>query len=152
VPSRKLLRLAGYDYSAHGAYLVTTCVAGRRRLFGVIEDDSVRLSPLGELVLTCLERIENHHPGVRLDEHIVMPDHVHAILLLPRDCRGEIHLAPTPKLGVVVGSFKAAVARRSREGGFWQRGYHDRIVRNERELLALRQYVAANPTRWSRRT
>jgi len=148
MPGRKPLRLAGYDYSAHGAYLVTTCVAGRRHALGAVVDSTVHLSPLGELVAACLEEIEAHHPLVGLDEHVVMPDHVHAIVLLPPRCRGETCLAPTP-LGVVVGGFKSAVVRRSGEVGLWQRGYHDRIIRNEHELDTLREYVAANPRRWS---
>jgi putative transposase len=143
VPDRKRLRLAGYDYSCHGAYLVTVCVAGRRQLLGTIHGERVHLSPLGRLTSTCLRDVGRHHAGVRLDEHVVMPDHVHAIVLLPAD-------RPDGRtLGVVVGTFKAAVSRRSRRRGLWQRGYHDRIIRDERELHALREYVAANPLRWS---
>ena len=155
VAHRKRLRLAGYDYSAHGAYLVTVCVAGRRPLLGTIRAERQCLSRLGRLTLACLHDIEHHHAGVQLDEHVVMPDHVHAIVPLPPnrpDGRGEGRLAPirTPTLGVVVGTFKAAVSRRSGRRGLWQRGYHDRIIRDERELGALREYVAANPLRWSR--
>jgi putative transposase len=103
VAGREALRLQGYDYSAHGAYLVTTCVAGRRHLFGeVVDDGAVRLSALGEQALACLEEIERHHPGVRLDEHVVMPDHVHAIVVLPPGrCRGQIISRPYYTTGAV---------------------------------------------------
>jgi len=72
-----------------------------------------------------------------------MPDHLHAILLLPPSERPV-------RLGLVVGTFKAAVSRAWPGLGLWQRGYHDRVIRDERELIALREYVAANPLRYRR--
>jgi REP element-mobilizing transposase RayT len=159
MPVRKRLRLQGYDYSLHGAYLVTVCVAERRSLLGRLVGESVQLSDLGERAKACLAQVPAHHAGVRLDEHVVMPDHVHAILLLPPPplpAGGARYISPLPhdpphpspvKLGVVVGTFKAAVARSPGGQRLWQRGYHDRIIRDERELDALREYVATNPLR-----
>ncbi len=143
MPERKNLRLENYDYSAHGAYLVTICVAGKRPMLGVIEHEAVRLSAIGDTVASYLRAIPEHCPGVRLDEHVVMPDHLHAILLLPPTERPV-------RLGLVVGTFKAAVSRAWPGLGLWQRGYHDRVIRDERELVALREYVAANPLRYRR--
>lgn len=138
MPRRRRNRIDGFDYAAHGAYFVTVCVAGRRSLLGAMEGDGVLLSPLGAIALECLRAVPNHHDGVKVDEHIVMPDHVHAIVVL---------VGAGPTLATIVGTFKAAVTRRSGERDFWQRGFHDHVVRDEDDLRRLREYIRTNPLR-----
>jgi len=139
---RKRLRLCNYDYGSAGAYLVTVCVRDRRCLLGRVEDDTVRLSATGRLVAGALAGIGAFHPGVDLDSWVVMPNHVHAILFLDRT---RFRPPPVP---AIVGAFKARASRRAGKP-LWQRGYHDRIVRDEGELQALREYVLQNPRRWA---
>jgi REP element-mobilizing transposase RayT len=85
--------------------------------------------------------IATFHAGVVLDVFVVMPNHVHAIVGIDRRRR-------PPPLPAVVGAFKAR-ASRAADRALWQRGYHDRIVRDETELAALREYIETNPLRWA---
>src|SRR5262245_26396057 len=81
VEHRKRLRLPGYDYSSAGAYFVTICAAGRGSIFGEVIDAKVQLNVLGRCVEEAIAAIPGHHDVV-IDASIVMPDHVHAILVL----------------------------------------------------------------------
>jgi REP element-mobilizing transposase RayT len=143
------MRLTGVDYSSPGAYFVTVCTRERRLLFGAIAENRMCLSPLGHEVQACLLGIPTHHPGVAVDRFVVMPNHIHTIVVL--GCRGDIDVAPTRPRGLpeIVGTFKAAVSRRTGRVGIWQRGYYDRVIRCERELEAIREYIANNPLRWA---
>lgn len=101
------------------------------------------LSTSGRVVADALAGMGVFHEGVDLDARIVMPNHVHAILLLDRDSpRGP------PPVPAIVGAFKARASRRAGQR-LWQRGYHDRIIRSEAELFAFRRYIAENPLRWA---
>ena len=97
---RRSPRLTGYDYSATGVYFVTTCTRGRTCVLGHIDGDDVSLSSIGRAAEACLLEIPQHHPGVSLDSYVVMPNHVHVVLAIDG-----------PALGLVVGTFKAAVTR-----------------------------------------
>lgn len=81
-----------------------------------------------------------HFPAVALDAFVVMPNHIHGILWLSR-------AGHAPPLHRVVGSFKSAASRATGHS-LWQRSFYDRVVRNDEELRALREYVEENPLRW----
>jgi len=105
------------------------------------------LSSLGQIVSGELSAIETRHSGVRIDLSIVMPDHVHGIVLLP----GE----STALLRVVIGTFKSSSARRVNAlrgtpgAPFWQRGYFDHMIRDDDDLDRVRRYIVENPMRWT---
>jgi len=135
VPAR---RLPSYDYSSAGAYFVTVCTYRRAHILA---------SPtLADAVQACWHEIPAHF-AVESDVFVVMPNHVHGIVVILR----AGHARP---LQVIVGSFKSAAARSiNRVRGtlgepVWQRGYYERVVRDERELDALREYVLNNPASW----
>ena len=148
-PSRISTRLPGFTYGGGHAYLVTICTAHRNPLFGEIRETNVALSPLGQLVRASWEALTAHHPEIHLDVFVIMPDHLHGII-------GIAESSPA-RLGTVVGGFKSAVARDARRTGswrggqLWQRGYHDRIIRDPGHLDRLRRYVVENPIRWGGR-
>jgi REP element-mobilizing transposase RayT len=81
-PKRKPLRLPHYDYSESGAYFVTICVQGRRCILGRIVDETTQLSPAGRSVLETWHALPDHFPTVKLDQFVLMPNHVHGILWL----------------------------------------------------------------------
>lgn len=145
--TRKTIRLRCFDYSTPGAYLVTICTHHRQPLLGQCRDDEVRLTAAGAAVETCWSRIPVHF-AVELDMFVVMPNHVHGILVLVR-------AGHAPPLQTVVGSFKSAATRevnqlRETPGtSVWQRGYHDHVIRDECDLQRVREYIATNPARWS---
>ena len=153
---RRSIRLRGHDYSAPGVYFVTVCA--NTHLFGRVRAREMILSQFGEIARDCWTSIPSHFPRVRLGAFVVMPDHVHGILML-RDSKTRVsaigHMRPG-SLGTVVRSFKSAAAYRinslrgTRIGGIWQRNYFDRIIRSRDELRDVRRYIRDNPARWAR--
>jgi REP element-mobilizing transposase RayT len=140
-PERTSPRLGRYDYTSPGAYFVTVCARDRACLFGTIVDDKMRENRLGRIVADCWTALPNHFPLVELDAFVVMPNHLHGIVWLPR----AGHAPPLPRL---IGSVKSA-ASRAAGNPLWQRSFYDRVIRNETELRLLRQYIAENPLRWA---
>ena len=134
----------------------------------------MELSPIGEIAARYWWEIPNHFHRVELDEFVVMPNHLHGIIVIKCsinyqqtvNCRGVQLNAPTSKpdnyysrispqkntLSVIIRTYKAAVTRWCRNNGFeyfkWQRNYHDHIIRSEKELNAIRQYITDNPLNW----
>jgi len=154
-PQRRRLRLAGYDYAQAGVYFVTICARGHACLFGKVLDGIMERNFAGETVARCWEEIPRHFPEVELDALVVMPNHVHGVLLFgegdDRECdtarAGDASRAGHARpLHVVIGSFKSAVSRRL--GAVWQRSYWDRVVRSGEELDQIRAYIEDNPLRW----
>jgi putative transposase len=154
------LRLSSYDYSQDGAYFVTAVTEGRAALFGQIDDGDMRLSQLGAIVEQCWRDLVKHYPDVALDEFVVMPNHVHGVIWLRDAGRTGLKPAPTHDIGArhglpeIVRAFKTFPARRINETRrapgtpVWQRNYYERVIRNERELNAIREYIRANPPNW----
>ncbi len=91
---RRSIRLKGYDYTLAGAYFVTVCSSEGRALFGSVSDGMVRLSRTGRIVQECWAAIPDHFDGVQLDEFVVMPNHLHGIIII------EEENAPTPVASV----------------------------------------------------
>lgn len=156
---RKSPRLKGYDYTEAGAYFVTICTLNRVRLFGDVVDDAMRLNTLGEVVFSCWDDLPRHYSHVELDAFVVMPNHVHGIIVLIDENGEGLRPSPTtPKrhaLTEVVRAFKSFSTRRINEQrdilgvSVWQRSFHDHIIRNEKELNILREYILYNPAKWS---
>jgi len=125
------MRLKDYDYSSNGGYFVTICAHDRSLIF----DDKEK-----EVIAREMGELSRRFSGVTVDAHVTMPDHVHVILLFV-ECE-----SPLPK---VIQAFKslstARIKKDSSRQRVWQRGYYDRIIRNDRELEALREYVRNNP-------
>ncbi|MCB9455210.1 MAG: hypothetical protein H6671_04395 [Anaerolineaceae bacterium] len=162
-PQRKSPRLQGYDYAQAGAYFVTICTHERAHLFGEVIDGVMILSRAGEIAEERWLALPNHHEGIELDVFVVMPNHVHGIIVLT----GIVGTGPAlsghhaadnagvvPTLGTVIGSYKSGVTRRIREMQkqpdlrVWQARYHDHIIRNETDLNRIREYTINNPARW----
>jgi REP element-mobilizing transposase RayT len=138
------MRFRGFNYSQPGFFFVTICAGDKQCIFGAVFGTDIVQSELGRIVEEQWHDLPESFPDLRLDEFIVMPNHVHGILELSGD---------GVSLGTVVGRFKSAVTLRSRRSelrnkNIWQRGYHDRIVRNESELNVYQQYIRDNPMRW----
>jgi REP element-mobilizing transposase RayT len=159
---RRSLRLREYDYSQAGAYFVTICAYQRKCLFGDIVRGEMRLTRPGMIVQHCWDAIPAHFPNLDLDEFVVMPNHVHGIVLID-DGRGAPCRNPAVEqfgrsmpgsIPTLVRSFKSAATRRVNEtrqahgAKLWQRNYWEHIVRNEPELNRLREYIQNNPAQW----
>ena len=89
-------RLRNRDYSLPGHYFVTVCACDRRELFGKIENDKMRLNEYGKIVADCWRQISRHLPNTVLDEFVVMPNHIHGILILDYSLVGTRHRMTPP--------------------------------------------------------
>jgi REP element-mobilizing transposase RayT len=157
---RKNIRLAGYDYKQSGAYFVTIVTQNRECLFGEIVDGGMRLNEAGKVVAGSWAALPNHYANTGLDEFVVMPNHIHGIITL-QDCVGAgLKPAPTMRgkrhgLSEIVRALKTFSARninalRQTPGlAVWQRNYHEHVIRNEKSLERIRQYIQDNPLRWA---
>jgi len=173
---RRSLRLRGHDYAASGGYFVTICSRGRACLFGGIDDGAICLSPIGEIVSGCWLEIPQHFPDAELDEWIVMPNHIHGILILhgrgeafasrrssaPQDPGANASPLRITKargtrrnsLGAIIQTYKSVSSRRVNAtcgtpgSSVWQRNYFEHLIRNDEQLTRTRRYIVENPLRW----
>ncbi|MEZ4522994.1 MAG: transposase [Thermomicrobiales bacterium] len=153
-PERKLPRLRSYDYALPGAYFVTICVADRMPRFGEIVGARVDLNAAGRMVQEQWRRLSDRFPHVKIDAHVVMPNHVHAILEI-----NTSEIAGRESLSDIVGAFKSRTSRAYADGvrdagwppferRLWQQSFYDHIVRDDHDLNRIRDYIANNPARW----
>lgn len=161
---RRSIRLAHHDYRSPSAYFVTICMRARSCVLGAVKDADVDLTPVGRIARDCWLEIPDHVTGAELDAFVVMPNHLHAILILGERSehsspREQCHLeqfghSRSGSLSSAVRSYKAATTRRVRTAAddqslhLWQRGYFERVIRSARELTRFRRYIEANPGRW----
>ncbi|NJM27567.1 MAG: transposase [Pseudanabaena sp. RU_4_16] len=148
---RRSIRLRGYDYAQAGSYFVTICIHQRRSLLGDICNGVMHPSTAGRMVQNVWDEIPSHYAGIDLDVFVLMPNHIHGIIIL------EFNAAM--KLGDVVHRFKSLTTAKYRhgvlheqwepfEGRLWQRNYYEHIIRSEESCDLLRQYIADNPLTW----
>lgn len=170
LPQRKKLRLKGYDYSSRGMYSVTICIQDRRCLFGTIVNvgDGPRAIPkmvlndVGSMIDLTWKQMPNCYPGVEIDEFIIMPNHIHGVIVLDGQSYDNGRAqgpAPTMSLFDVVHRFKSMTTTRYRygvnqhnwtpfSGKLWQRNYYEHIIRDDDELNKIREYIQNNPLNW----
>src|SRR3979409_1921774 len=147
-PRRRSLRLPGYDYSQAGAYFITACTQNRVMLFGEVIDDDVRLNEMGTIVQQTWDDRPPHYRGIDLDAFIVMPNHVHGIIILADESERR-HAIPEIVRGFKTFSARRVNERAGRRGVLWQRGYYEHFIRNEKALDRIRAYIENNPAQWA---
>jgi putative transposase len=161
-PQRRSTRLKGFGYASNSGYVVTICAYNRRAVFGWVSDGTMHLSRLGGIVEAEWRRTALIRPDVILDEFMVMPNHLHGIVILNLvEARTSIRVeddglppAPVRTLGAIVRGFKSAVTARTRrcqppvDEPIWQRNFHDHIIRNYGELEKYREYIHNNAKQW----
>ena len=161
-------RLTGWDYGSHGTYFITICTKDRLRYFGEIESldsefnteetqsiVSLRATEIGELAYANWESIPLFHPYVELDEFVVMPDHVHGILSInkPDKVSWELNKFGPQRnnLGSILRGYKSSIKTYATVNAIefsWQSRYYDRVIRNEKEYLNIKEYIRNNPDQW----
>jgi len=157
-PVRKSTRLPGIDYATDGGYFVTICVDRMETRFGQIVGDELHLNAAGKLIGTLWESNAGRFSGITIDDYVVMPNHLHAILFIGVD--PTVH-QPTD-LSRIIQAFKSEstveYGRRVKIGEFppydralWQRSFNDRMLRDDRDVEAARRYIEGNPYRWIER-
>jgi putative transposase len=159
------IRLKGWNYASAGYYFVTICEKNRNCVFGDICDDTMSFTPLGNVAMECWMEMPKHFPFIELDTFCIMPNHIHGIIVINTpevetqdfaslQCHGLGNkFEPQSKnLASIVRGFKIGVTKYAREYNVlfqWQPRYFDRIIRDERELFAVRNYIRNNPLEWA---
>lgn len=168
-------RAQWWDYGWAAAYFVTICTKDRRHYFGEVKDGKMNLTPVGAIADVLWYEIKNHANHVELDEFVVMPNHIHGILVLKNDSPVAPVVSPVVGTGhalslqpgqpgqkrfqnpgkntlsSIVGSYKSAVTRHSRRLGFkfeWQSRFHDHIIRDDLSYQRIARYIKTNPENW----
>ncbi len=166
-------RIPGYDYSQPNWYYITINTKNHRIWFGKIIDGKMVLNGYGKTTKDCWYGIPNHFSNVEIDSFIVMPNHLHGIIIIAdqfikngvySDTLSNADISTTevgrysaisPKTGslaAIIRSFKAVVTKRIHEAGDkefnWQTRFYDRVIRNEKELYQIRKYIQLNPLKW----
>ena len=166
---RRSIRLQGYDYSQPGAYFITIVAATRQPWFGEVHLGTLQLNAAGKMVVAEWQLLAERFPHIELDAFVVMPDHLHGIIVIiegpsPAPAPGDSAPRGTMpgSIGRIVQAFKSlttnAYIRAVEQHGWqpfpgrlWQRNYHERVIRSERQLQNTREYIASNPLRWAAR-
>ncbi|QBQ41418.1 transposase [Sphingobacterium psychroaquaticum] len=166
--NRRSIRLQGYDYSQPGMYFITLCTDRKRCLFGFIQSNAVQLNEFGQKVKSILLSLSKRFPHVTLDEFVIMPNHIHAIIVIskPEYQYKDISTVPpsvesTPGLSQIIGSFKSLVYRQYtlernkfaeqqqiKQHKIWQRNYFEHIVRDGSDYDRIVNYIRDNPMNW----
>ena len=200
-PQRKNLRHKNHDYSEDWFYFVTICTKERENFFWEIKDWEMILNWIWEIIKKYWIKIPEHIPNTKLDELIIMPNHIHWIIIINnrRDValqrphnstnnkninffdnqdvdiiNSEMHqdvavqhpyggwnnyysnISPKKwSLSVIIRSFKSVCTKKINQkfwsdifNFWWQKSFHDRIIRNEKELFNIRKYISENPQKW----
>lgn len=175
LPNRKSIRLKNYDYSSNGYYFVTICTQNREKLFGEIVGATLRGRPNNpdKIIVKWLLESENKFKDIKIDEYIVMPNHIHFIIKRTGDHTGVTgdHIGSTgdhagstgdhigSPLRDIIGWFKTmstneyiAGVKDGRfmpfKGRLWQRNYYEHIIRNYDDYINIAEYIQNNPLKW----
>lgn len=175
---RRSIRLKGYDYSQAGAYFITICCEDRICRFGEIENGEMKLNEMGLIAFNEWLKTSEIRQNVELDVFVVMPNHIHGIIILNDMGRGELHSpnnspdnspdnsdnnikgecdsplrSPSNNIGAIVRGYKSSVTKQIRLINdnivVWQRNYHEHIIRNEQTYQKISNYITNNPAKWN---
>ena len=171
-------RASWWDYGWAAPYFITICTKDREHYFGDIVNGSIRLSHAGVLADVLWHQISHHAQNVELGAFVVMPNHIHGILILNDgdtnsgfgDRRDKACLVSTPNpslspsqqrfrnpgkntVSSIIGGYKSAVSRHANRLGFlmgWQSRFHDHIIRDDAEYQRINDYIESNPQNWNK--
>ena len=124
----------------NGTYFVTVCTKDRHPLFGAVKSGEMVLSENGEHARQCVENIEAIYPSVLMDAYVVMPNHVHMLLVFL-----DYNANPLPRR--IIQQYKSAVTKQI---GFspWQDDSYVSAILTAKKNRVVRRYIEENPRRW----
>jgi REP element-mobilizing transposase RayT len=155
LPKRKRNRLPNFDYSTPGAYFLTVCVENKKCLLGEIvgggdlDAPQVSLTEMGRIVQRNIE-LSKQIPNIHVDKYIVMPNHIHLILLVDGTTTSRTSMTQSPTNTVIPHYISTLKRFCHKEIGaqLFQRSYHDHVIRGKADYLKIWEYIDNNPTRW----
>ena len=166
----KSIRLPNRNYAANGYYFVTICTHKKQSYFGNIVDGKMQLSSIGKIADKFWLEIPRHSKYAYLDEYIIMPNHIHGIIVIDNPnnpCRDVACYVPTPNddlsqimselspktgsLSAIVRSYKSSVTKWCKQNNYnftWQPRFYEHIIRHDGSLDNIREYIVNNPLKW----
>ena len=153
---RKPTRLYHHDYSASGAYFITICTKNKEKTLSSIVGEGLappecKLSIYGKIAEQQLLNIQKHYPNVTLDKYVIMPNHIHMILILRETAGGA---SPSPTVSDIICTFKSLTTRicntKYKGKSIFQRSFHDHIIRNQDDYDRVWNYIELNPMYWKK--
>ena len=157
LPKRKHPRLDNYDYSSAGAYFVTICTQNRRCVLSRVvgrglapaETTGIEYTAFGEIAEKQLFLLEDRYPYLAVDQFVVMPNLIHAIMILNGGAAGA---SPRPTITDIVCAYKSLTTRECKKNGFegklFQTSFYEHIIRGRKDYEEIVKYIYENPTRW----
>ena len=174
-PDRQSTALKWYDYSSAGRYVVTICTHDRDHGFGEIRAGRMYFSEVGRIVRTLWYSLPDRFPGVRLDSFVLMPNHLHGIIIIPcrrlnvenmperfqpymrtmmQERHPELKKYKPPTIGTIIRQYKGAATYQVHKAGFKNFVWHDRywksVLFTEAALQRVRRYIYENPQNWGK--
>ena len=158
---RKSIRLKEYDYTNPNWYYITICTRNFKCWFGKIKHGKMTYNDLGKITFKYFHDIPGHFKVTELDYFVIMPNHVHGIIIINDavGTRDRVSLQPEQfgkpqknSLSVIINQFKGSVSRFAGKNGYknfkWQPRFYEHIIRNDNDLDRIRTYIENNPLKW----
>ncbi|MBP9763765.1 MAG: transposase [Gammaproteobacteria bacterium] len=157
---RKQIRLAEYNYKTPGYYFVTFCTEKRLCLFGEIINSAMLHNEAGRTIYNVFKNLRNFYFGIHTDTFVVMPNHIHAIIVIAQEGRTQRSAPTGDSLSNVIKNIKTYTTRCYCTGvdqknwtpfykRLWQRGYYEHVIRDAKSLQKIREYIIQNPLCWN---
>ena len=154
-PKRKINRLKSWNYSNNGGYFITICTDNRKHILSKIcVGDGFpvpQLTKTGQIVDDYIKNINLKYSCVTVSEYMIMPNHIHLLLLIDNNGTGN----PSPTVGNIIGWFKYNTTKsvneeyKSAGNKLWQRSFYDHIIRDEKDYMEKLNYILSNPLKWA---
>ena len=157
LPKRKHTRLQNFDYSTTGAYFITICTKDRRCVLSKVvgrglapaETNGIEYTSFGKIAEHQLLLLEERYPFLSVDQYVIMPNHIHVILILDDQTAGA---SPRPTVMDIVCAFKSLTTRECKKNGFqgslFQTSFYDHVIRDRADYEKRVKYIDENPIRW----
>ena len=153
LPQRKHPRLEHYDYSTAGAYYITICTHNRQCLLsriveGGLAPAEVQYSAYGKIAAEQLFQLEKRYPSLRIDQYVIMPNHIHAILIL---CEA-VGTSPRPTITDIICAYKSLTTRECKKAHpidkLFQTSFYEHVIRGREDYDEIAEYIVNNPKQW----
>jgi REP element-mobilizing transposase RayT len=158
--------LQTWDYGWNAAYFITICTKNRKHFFGEVHNGKMNLSEMGILANKFWFEIPEHFPFVNLDSFVVMPNHIHGIIVIDKEYnatgneffhreiigRQRFQNQGKDTVSSIIGSYKSVVTKYARKINVdfgWQSRFHDHIIRNDKSYERIKNYIINNPAKWN---
>ena len=146
LPTRKPNRLKDYDYSSNGAYFITVCTKEKQCILSevivgtsIARPPEIALTRIGAVVDSAIRAIPEHYKNVKVDNYVVMPNHIHLLIRMEGD--------NNPTISRIIQHMKGYVTKQVGHS-IWQDKSYDHVIRDENDYLIRWQYIDNNPISW----